>query len=123
MKTLLSKFKAALAKVVSVFSSGEGQKAFDTVVALVPKAMPIVRVVAALSPTMADDQIVALLDQVHLEAWTEAYLKLPVSDRGPALQHAAANVLGTMSPGTSRPILNAAVELAVVAMKSEAPTP
>ncbi len=121
MKTLLAKFRSALTGVVKVFSSGQAEKAFDTVVALVPKAMPIVRVVAMLTPTMADDEIVRLLDQYNLAGWTEAYLKLPVADRGPALQHAAATVLGTMAPGTSRPILNAAVELAVVAMKSEAP--
>ncbi len=119
VKTLLAKLKSALAAAVNVFRSGEAQKALDTIIALVPKAMPIVRVIASLTPTMADNEILALLDSYNLLPMANAYLALPVADRGPALQHAAATALASVAPGASRSVLNAAVELAVTAMKTE----
>ncbi len=119
MKTLLSKLKSALAAAVNVFRSGEAQRALDKIVALMPEAMPIVRTVAAFTPTLADDNIIALLDHYNLLPMAKAYLALPVADRGPALLHAAASALGQANPDAPRSQLNAAIELAVVAVKAE----
>ena len=58
--------KAFFLKIAAFFSSGEANKALNAAAALVPKAMPILDVAAAiatgLTPTTLDD---AVLTQIH----------------------------------------------------------
>ena len=122
MKTLLGKLKSALAAVVKVFSSGEGQKAFDQVAALVVKALPIVELVAAATPTRSDDVIIALFKKYGLP-WLGTYLGMPQDQRGAALLRAASTLLGRVVPGTPTHILDAAVQLALVGSRAAAAPP
>jgi hypothetical protein len=79
-------------------------------------AMPIVKQIAALTPTMADDEIVALLDkfQVKVGYW----LQLPPSDRGPVLFQVATAEMQRRYPDVPINQLQSAIQLAVTVMKA-----
>ena len=110
---ILSALKGALSKAAGFFSSGKAQRDFDLVVSLVPKALPYVELVASLTPTLADDQIVALFAKYGLPFATN-YLALPQEQRGAALLRSASTLLAREVPGTPTRILDSAVQLALV---------
>lgn len=108
-------------KVFSAFRSDKAKAAFGTVMSLVTQAMPIVEVVASLTPTMADDEILALFKRYALPSATaRQFLALPQEDRGPALLKVASAALAREVPGTPTHILDSAVQLALVASRAKA---
>jgi hypothetical protein len=121
MQKVLASFNRALAKVIAFFSEGKAQAAFDSVVKLVPAAMPIVRFVAAITPTRADDEILELLERFGFSQRAAAYLALPIPERGAALRAVAISLLSKQAPNQPERILAAAVELALVADRAENP--
>jgi hypothetical protein len=83
---------------------------------MVGMALPIVRQIAALTPTRTDDEIMALFEQfkVKLDGW----LGLPQYQRGAALLHVATVELAKRYPNAPINQLQAAIQLAVTVMKA-----
>lgn len=109
--------KNALKKLVEFFTSGKAEKAFNAAVALVPKALPIVQTIAALTPNKADDEIAAAFAK-YAVPFNAAWLDAPRSQRGYLLLHLATEVLADEAPGVATNVLNTAVQLAVTGAKA-----
>lgn len=88
------------------------------------KALEIAKIVAALTPTRGDDELIALFER-YLVPNLAIFLQLPVQQRGIALLEAAATELGRHFPDASRTALDAAVISAVGSIKglTEEPLP
>lgn len=88
------------------------------------KALEIAKIVAALTPTRGDDEIIALFER-YLVPNLSVFLQLPVQQRGIALLEAAATELGKHFPDASRTALDAAIVSAVGSIKglTEEPLP
>jgi len=84
---------------------------------LAKKAIPIVRIVARLTPTRVDDEIVRLFETFGIPK-IDAWLELPIESRGRALFHAAAHELKRWAPGTVDRVIDLAVQMAVVEVKA-----
>src|SRR5690349_14629061 len=113
----MKKILNALKSVVNFFRSGKATAALNSVASLVPKALPIVQIVALLTPTKADDEVLALFQKFGLP-YVENYLALPQEQRGAALLKAASTKLAEQVPGTPTHILDAAVQLALVGYRA-----
>lgn len=101
----------------SILIGPKGQKAAEMVQQYVAMAIPIVKTVAALTPTRVDDEIIALFEK-YAVGNLHAYLALPIADRGPALLAAATTELARYVPaGTPTTILQTAVQMAVANLK------
>lgn len=111
-------FAALVAWLVSFFRSGKAEEAFNAAVALVPKALPIVKQVAVLTPNRTDDEIVAAFEQYALPG-AEEYLSVPREKRGVVLLQLASEILAAEVPGTPTRIINTAVQLAYTGMASK----
>jgi len=120
MQKFIDALKSALSRIVNLFSSGKAQAALEAVVSLVPKALPVVRFITSITPTRADEEIIALLDRFGLQERAAAYLALPPADRGAALRAVAVSLLAKQAPDQPERILGAAIELAVVADRADA---
>lgn len=79
-------------------------------------AMPIVKQIAALTPTRSDDEIVALLEKFHIKL--SYWLQIPPSERGPVLLHVATNEMQKRYPEAPINQIQSAVQLAVTVMKA-----
>jgi hypothetical protein len=120
--SLASAVKGMAGKIAGFFKSGKAQAAFDAVAALVPKALPIVEIIAEMTPTLADDNLIALFRK-HGLPQLESYLALPVELRGVALSRAGRILLGRQAPaGTPNPILDTAVQNAYLAYTTQKST-
>lgn len=116
---ILKKFFRAIA---NLFSTPEGrqriEKALSATYELVQVAMPIVQLVAALTPTRADDEIVALIYKYALPV---AIPREPLTDaeKGAVLKTAAVTILRNQlhSPPADS-ILDTAVQMAFLAFKN-----
>ncbi len=109
--------KNILKKIVQFFTSGKAEKAFDTAVALVPKAIPIVQSITAMTPNKADDEIAAAFAK-YAVPFNAAWLDAPREQRGYLLLHLATQILAAEAPGVATNILNTAVQLAVTGTKA-----
>lgn len=85
---------------------------------LAKKALPIVTFVAALTPTRADDEIIALFKKYTIPG-VEAWLALPKEQRGRALMQAAASQLKRVAPDEADRVIDLAVQIAVVQLRSQ----
>lgn len=106
---------------LKLFSYFQGRAADDVARALeVSKsALPIVARIATLTPTRMDDEIIALFQHFAVPN-VEAWLKLPVEERGRALMQVAAQELKRVAPGTTGRIIDLAVQFAVIQMRAGA---
>lgn len=88
------------------------------------KALEIAKIIAAITPTRGDDELIALFER-YLVPNLAIFLQLPVQQRGIALLEAAATELGRHFPDASRTALDAAVISAVGSIKglTEEPLP
>jgi hypothetical protein len=112
MKTLLKGAAAAIKAMLAFFAPDRGAALAELILVLAPKVLPIVKSIADLTPTRADDELIVLFKSYALPG-VEKYLALPMEFRGAALQHAAVETLRLFAPnGTSDRLLRAAVELA-----------
>lgn len=101
------------------FSSDQAQQIAKSIVSYSNAALPVVELIASLTPTRADDEIIALYKRFALPK-VEAYLALPKADRGAALVNAAVAELQKQFPDAPISQLRASIELAVQLMKSNA---
>jgi len=113
----MNKLKSLLSKLQGFFTSGKAEHAFDTVASLVPKALPIVQAIAAATPNKSVKEIIGLFSQYGVPLAHEL-LDTPPAIRGYALLHLATEELAKQVPGTPTNLLNAAVQLAVTAVKA-----
>lgn len=88
----------------------------DRVSVLVTEALPIVELIAKLTPTRIDDEIIAVLKALDLPS-KEAWLQVPVDERGLLLLKLGADSLQKKLPHIPYTILVAAVQLAVARLK------
>ena len=105
-------------KVFRFFSSDAAQRVAEKIQEYARAALPVVEFIASLTPTRADDEIIALFKRFALGN-VEAYLALPQSDRGAALIAAAVAQLQTVYPAASVANLRAGIELAVSLSKAK----
>lgn len=103
-----------------LFSYVTGRAAQDITAAveLVKDALPLVRTIAALTPTRADDELVKLFDHFAMPQ-VDAWLALSANQRGRALLHVASTQLKRITPDSADRIIDLAVQLAVVQMRAE----
>lgn len=110
--------KSFLSRIVGIFKSGKAEKAFNAVADLVPRAQPIVETIAALTPTKADDEIVAAYNRFGVPLLKQIDTT-PAEDRGYLLLGLATQVLSKRYPGVATNILQSAIQLAVTAYKAK----
>lgn len=114
MNFLKSFFKS----LTGIFKSGAAEKVFNKVAELVPKALPIVETIAALTPTRTDDEIVALFEAYGVPLLVKL-TDMPAEKRGYLLLDVATETMKKRYPGTSTSVINSAVQLAVAAIKAK----
>lgn len=83
---------------------------------MIDVALPIVKQIAALTPTRSDDEVIALFELLKLKV--DGWLGLAPADRGAALLHAATVELQKRYPDVPINQLQAAIQLAVAVMKA-----
>ena len=108
MKTI----RNIIQKIASFFSSGKAEAALNQAAVLVPKAAPIVKEIAALTPNRTDDEIVAAFERFGVGG-AATYLSTPPARRGYVLLQLATEALASEFPGVATNVLNTAVQLAV----------
>jgi hypothetical protein len=81
------------------------------------KALPVVKMIAALTPTRADDVIIMLFEKYAVPN-VNAFLILPEKDRGPALLEVATTIVEKQMEGVDNSIVKAGVQFAVVQLKA-----
>ena len=113
----MSFLKRIFGGVWKFLTGDKGQKVAAMIEQYVAMALPIVKAIAALTPTRADDEIIALFEKYGV-ANLHAYLALPIADRGPALLAAATTELARFVPaGTPATILQTAIQIALANIK------
>lgn len=105
----------------SFINSDKAKAAFQRIDAMIKEAMPIVEEIASLTPTRSDDEIIALFEKYALpfDTQAEAWLALPVDQRGKALLYAGEQELAKQFPATPLNEISSAVSLAVSLLKSK----
>ncbi len=88
-------------------------------VGLAEQALPIVRLVATLTPTRADDEILRAAQELGVPI-AKQWLALEPSDRGRALLQIASSALKARVPSAAGRVIDLAVQLAVVRMRDDA---
>lgn len=83
------------------------------------QALPVVEMIAAMTPTQADDEIIALAERFWIKN-VKHYLDLPVGERGPALLAAATNALKKQFPAITTVQIQAAIQLALAMQREPA---
>ena len=86
----------------------------------ISRALPIVRMIATLTPNRTDDEIIDLFDRVGMGNVT-AWLSLPISERGSALARVALEELRKHYPNVPLDQLNAAINLALTLHRAQSP--
>lgn len=100
------------------YVTGRAARDITTALNLVDDAMPIVRTIAAVTPTRTDDELVKLFEQFAIPQ-VDAWLALPANQRGRALLHVASSRLKRITPDSADRIIDLAVQIAVVQMRAE----
>lgn len=119
MNKLLDKLKSFFTKVGNYFTSGKADADLQKVAVYIPYALPVVKEIAALTPTRADDEIVALFERYGLPE-VQKYLALPAEERGGVLARVATKILAKAFPNAPERLLTSAVQLAYVGFRAEA---
>jgi len=105
-------------KLLVFFRSGKAEAAFNTVADLIPKVLPIVQMIAALTPTKADDEILNAFSEYGIPANLAQIRTTPADQRGYLLLQLATQIASKRFPGIATNILNSAVQLAVTGIKA-----
>jgi hypothetical protein len=113
----MSIFKRIIKTIVSWFTSDRAGKALEQAAALVPEALPIVKQITLLTPTRADDEIIAAFEKFAIPGAQE-FLATPIQRRGYVLLQLATAVLAARFPGVATNILNTAIQFAVTGLKA-----
>jgi hypothetical protein len=112
------KFLKGLFSALGGFIKGGGaERAFGKVAEIVPRALPIVDAIAALTPTRADDEILAAFQHFGVPLLLRVE-ETPAEKRGLLLFDLATGVLGKRYPGTATNLIQSAVQIAVTAHKA-----
>lgn len=110
-------FKSIWGWVAKYFTSAQAEKTLKLACAYVERALPIIETIAAITPTRTDDELIALFKRFALPG-IEAWLTVPVAERGDALREVARTVLAReVELGTPQRVLNAAIELAYLSYR------
>jgi acyl-CoA reductase-like NAD-dependent aldehyde dehydrogenase len=109
--------KSVIQKIVVFFSSGKAAAALNQAASLVPKALPIVEAIAALTPNRTIQEIEAAFEK-YAVPFSQEWRATPAASRGYLLLQLATSVLSREVPGTATNILNSAVQLAVTGSKA-----
>jgi hypothetical protein len=109
--------KGLIQKVVAFFGSGKAEAALNQAVALVPKALPIVEAVGALTPNRTIQEIEAAF-QKYAVPFSQEWCATAAAGRGYLLPQLATTVLSRELPGVTTNVLNTAVQLAVTGSKA-----
>jgi hypothetical protein len=104
--------------IKSYFASGRASRHVDNVVSLIPPATRVVKMIAAITPTRSDDEIIKLFETYGLPK-VESWLALPHNKRGPALMEAGLVELQRLVPDLDREILRLALQSAFFILKIE----
>lgn len=115
MKSFLNFFKSLWSKISPALN-----KSLQLIDTISHQALPVVEMIAALVPNQSVSEIVALYEKYGL-ANLDAYLALPVDDRGAALANAALQLLKKRFPQASTTELKTAVQAAVTKLKADGP--
>lgn len=118
MSKIIGAIKSAVSAVRRFVAGDRAKAAVAQAVAMVKQALPIVEAIALLTPTRADDEIVALFKAYGLPA-VEKWLELPADRRGAALFEAASQLLARQFPGVLMNIINTSVQMAYTAWRAE----
>ena len=97
----------------SFFRSDRAAQIAGDILTIAEKVEPLVQMIAAVTPTRADDEIVALFQRYAVPG-VRNWLSLPPDQRGAALLTAATTEAARLFPGTPTSILQAAIQLALV---------
>jgi hypothetical protein len=100
------------------YFSGRASRDVAAAVDLTKMALPIIERIAALTPTRSDDEIVRLFRETaipHADAW----LALPIEQRGRVLMQVAAVQLKRLTPDPADRIIDLAIQLAFVQFRAE----
>lgn len=99
-------------------TGANGQKFADRMKEIYNQAMPLVRLIASLTPTRTDDEIIALFDMFVVPN-VDWYLALPVDKRGSALLEVAVTQMQKQFPSAPIWLLKDIIGRAVTDMKVE----
>ena len=108
--------KSLFAKVLVFFTGGKAEKVFNAVAELVPRAIPIVNAIAAMTPNKTDDEIAAAFAK-YGQTFHADMLKSGM-ERGYLLLQLATTVLAEEFPNLATNVINSAVQLAVTGTKA-----
>ena len=103
-------------KIARFFTSGRAEAALTTAAELVPRAIPVVQTIAALTPNKTDDEIASAFAK-YGQQFQSTWLNGPAGQRGALLLQLATAVLAQQVPGVATNILNTAVQLAFTGAK------
>lgn len=104
-------------KIVNFFSK-RGMSDIERAAHLMVVAVPIVEMVARMTPTRSDDELIDLFKSYAIPG-VEAWLAVPPESRGRALMTVAATALKRITPDKIDRIIDLAVQLAVVEAKAK----
>lgn len=113
---LLTPFK----KLWSLINSEKAKQVAQAIDGMLEKALPLVRTIAALTPTRSDDELIRLFERFGNPVRTQVntWLALPVDQRGKALLAIGEQELQKHFPGVPLNQISAAISLAVSLMKA-----
>jgi hypothetical protein len=107
----MGKLISVLRKFLGWFS-GAGEKTAQVIQKIAVEALPVVEVIALMTPTRIDDEIILLFRRFAVKN-AEWFLMLPQEERGLALLYVATKQLQRQFPGVPVNILQAAIQLAL----------
>ena len=96
--------------------SGEAEKRAEQVLNLVDNAMAMVRVIARMTPTRSDDELIKLYDTYAVPN-VQIWLGLPPEKRGPALMEVGVSALSKAVPSVERDVVRMALQTAFFIIK------
>jgi hypothetical protein len=103
---------------IGSYLSGRAVRDAEAGIELLRFALPIVKHIADITPTRADDEIVRLFEAYGIPA-VDRWLSLPVEHRGRALMHVAAVALKRITPDSVDRIIDFAIQAAVLEVKAK----
>jgi hypothetical protein len=110
-------FKRLAALVSDLFTTEAGQQNIEKALGLAKLLLPMVERLAEATPTRVDDELIALFKS-HGVPEVEKFLAMPIQDRGIALLYAGRFIAAATFPMVPRWLLDSAVQLAVLQIKS-----
>lgn len=103
--------------IKGLFTGEKARHVFDVIADMVPKVLPIVKTIAALTPTRADDEIIAAFERLGVPL-VQNLASVPADERGYVLLKLATDAAARKYPGTATNILQSAIQIAVSGVKA-----